>query len=308
MKSIYRMVLSAVATLSLLTAVSCSQDEYIYIPDNNCVTFQDIPSSGFKLDGNALVVELTRGVADADLALGVTLDPGSIYTIDKTTINFPKGEYKASVTLTYDADALEAFVEYPFVLKFDANEVSPTGISTFKAVGQVPFSLDALEYEDYGTVYCENYMFGKGYDFDGKTYTLQVAKYTKNYYRIKNLLGSGIDFDFFLAADGTLEITAPMESPTPDDINSYDLYMFPTEFTHNGEQITLWFDTDADYIQVRDQGEEGYTMVEGTYFSNYSVCSVPSIGLLTADLFRSDYVPGEDDGWWRFYINVDTVF
>ena len=308
MKSIYRIVLSAVATLSLLTAVSCSQDEYIYTPDNNCVTFQDIPSSGFKLDGNSLVIELTRGTANADLALGVTLEPGSIYTIDKTTVNFPKGEYKASVTLSYDEDVLEAFVEYPFVLKFDANEVSPTGISTFKAIGQVPFSLDALEYEDYGTVYCENYMFGKGYDFDGKTYTLQVAKYTKNYYRIKNLLGSGIDFDFFLAADGTLEITAPVESPTPGHINSYDLYQFPTEFTHNGEQITLWFDTDADYIQVRDQGEEGYTMIEGTYFSNYSVCSVPSIGLLTADLFRDDYVPGEDDGWWRFYINVDTVF
>ena len=99
------MVLSAVATLSLLAAVSCSQDEYIYTPQNNCVTVQDIPSSGFKLNGNALVVELTRGVADADLALGVTLDPGSIYTIDKTTVNFPKGEYKASVKLHREVKA-----------------------------------------------------------------------------------------------------------------------------------------------------------------------------------------------------------
>ncbi len=304
MKS-YKIFTLLVTMAALLMNISCSQDEYLYVPTNNCVTFQSVPSNGYQLDGNEITVEIIRGVATEAQTLNISLESGSIYTLQNPSVSFAKDEYKASVTLTYDEDALEAFVEYPFVLSFDASEVSPSGISTYKAIGQVPFSLDELEYEDYGLVYCEDYMFAKGYDFDGKTYLLQLAKYTKTYYRIKNFMGSGVDFDFCLTADGTLEIMSPGVSPTPEDLNSYDMYRFDTEFTYNGEQMTMWFDSDADYNDVTDQGEE-YTMVEGTYFSNYAIWSTPSAGLLVADLFRDDQ--SDDDGWWRFYVNVKTVF
>lgn len=305
LKSLYRICLLFAATASLIFTYSCSQDEYIFNPTNNCVTFQSVPSKGYQLDGNSLVIEIMRGVATQDQTLNITLEDGSIYTLENSSVTFAKNQYTASVTLTYDEDVLEAFVEYPFSLSFDAAEVSPSGINTFKSVGQVPFSLDELEYEDYGLVYCENYMFAKGYDFDGKTYLLQLAKYTKIYYRIVDFMGSGQNFDFCLTPDGTLEIMSPGVSDTPGDINSYDMYKFVTEYTYNGEPMTLWFDSDADYNSVEDYGDE-YTMVEGTYFSNYSVWSTPSAGLLTADLFRDDQ--DGDDGWWRFYVNVDTVF
>ena len=304
-KSIYKIFTLLAVIASLLVNVSCSQEEYIYTPTNNCVTFQSVPSNGYQLDGNEIVVEIVRGVATETQTVNISLESGSIYTLKNSTVTFAQNEYKSSVTLTYDEDVLEAFVEYPFTLSFDATQVSPSGISTFKAIGQVPFSLDELEYEDYGLVYCENYMFSKGYDFDGKTYILQLAKYTKTYYRIPNFMGSGQNFDFCLTADGTLQIMSPDVSPTHEDLNSYDMYKFVTEFTYNGEPMTMWFDSDADYNDVVDQGEE-YTMVEGTYFSNYAIWSTPSEGLLTAELFRED---GEgDDVWWRLYVNVKTVF
>ncbi len=113
------------------------------------------------------------------------------------------------------------------------------------------------------------------------------------------MFSKGYDFD------GTLEIMSTDVSPTPEELNSYDMYKFVTEFKYNGEPMTMWFDSDADYNDIVDQGEE-YTMVEGTYFSNYAIWSTPSTGLLTAELFRED---GEgDDDWWRFYVNVKTVF
>lgn len=304
MKS-YKIYTLLVTMAVLLMNISCSQDEYLFVPKNNCVTFQSVPSNGYQLDGSDITVEIVRGVASEPLTLNVSLADGSIYTLQNTAVTFAQNEYKATLTLTYDGDNLEAFVEYPFELSFDAAEVSPSGTSSFKAVGQVPFSLENLEYEDYGLVYCENYMFESGYDFDGKTYLLQLAKYTKTYYRIKNFMGSGTDFDFCLTADGTLEIISPDVSPTPEDLNSYDMYRFDTEFSYNGEQMTMWFDSDAEYNDVVDQGET-YTMVEGTYFSNYSIWSTPSVGLLTAEQFRDDQEG--DDGWWRFYVNVKTVF
>lgn len=304
MKS-YKIFTLLVTMAALLMNISCSQDEYLYVPANNCVTFQSVPSNGYQLDGNNITIEIVRGVATEAQTLNVSLASGSIYTLQNPSVTFAQNEYKATLTLTYDDSVLEAFVEYPFELSFDAAEVSPSGISTFKAIGQVPFSLDDLEYEDYGLVYCEDYMFAKGYDFDGKTYILQLAKYTKTYYRIKDFMGSGVDFDFCLTADGNLEIMSPGVSPTPEDLNSYDMYRFDTEFTYNGEQMTMWFDSDADYNDVVDQGET-YTMVEGTYFSNYAIWSTPSAGLLIADQFRDDQ--SGDDGWWRFYVNVKTVF
>ena len=55
-KSIYKIFTLLAVIASLLVNVSCSQEEYIYTPTNNCVTFQSVPSNGYQLDGNEIVV------------------------------------------------------------------------------------------------------------------------------------------------------------------------------------------------------------------------------------------------------------
>lgn len=291
------------ATMCL--SFSCTQEDYIYSPQSSEVSFESIPNKPYDLNGNNITVSISRSVLDEPLTVNVSLQSGSIYTLKDGNITFASGEHTKQLTLTYDDTSLEAFVEYPFVLTFNSGSVSPTGISTFKGIGQVPFSLDALEYEDYGLVYCENSMFGAGNDFDGRTFVLQAAKYVKEYYRIKNVFGGGVDMDFIMHNDGSMEITAPNQTTPPSEVNNYDLYKFPTDMDYQGEKITMWFDTDADYLRVVDQAEEGYPMVEGTYFSNYALWSTPTAGLLTSDHFRGDE---GDDGWWRLYFTVKTVF
>lgn len=315
----YKICTLLVAAATMFMGYSCSQEEFIYTPDNACVSFQNAPSTNYDLTGDAITVEIMRGVTDTEETINVTLADGSIYTLDNGTVKFAKGENTKTLTLTYDDSDLEAFVEYPFELSFNKSLVSPSGKNTFKAVGMVPFSLDDLEYEDYGIVNFESGMFGKGTIFSIKS-TLQVAKYTKIYYRIKNVLGSGLDIDFTATPDGSIEYTNIVETD-PGSLNKYgyDLWCFNTDiklFPHTegsteipeawlNENMTMWYDTDDGSWSIIDYADEGYTLVEGTYLKNYAIWSTPTGGLLTSDYYRGD---SGDDGWWPIYVNVESIF
>ena len=133
-------------------------------------------------------------------------------------------------------------------------------------------------------------------------------------------MGSGVDLDFTLTPDGTLDFTAPELSTPPADVNDYDMFRFdtnvnvpphvdggvaiPTEWL--SEKMTLWFDSDQDYWDIADYSSEGYTFCEGAYIDCYALWSTPSSGLLTSDYWRPDRGTG-DDGWWSIYINVESV-
>ncbi|MBR4882558.1 MAG: hypothetical protein IKU18_01635 [Bacteroidales bacterium] len=311
----------AVAVATMFLGYSCQQEEFLYTPDNACVTFQNAPTTNFELNGDALAIQIMRGVTNTEETIDVKLADGSIYTLENSTVKFEKGEGTKTLTLTYDESVLEPYIEYPFELSFNSSLVSPTGKSTFKAAGMVPFSLDDLEYVDYGIVNFESDMFGRGTIFS-PTSTLQVAKYTKNYFRIKNVLGSGLDIDFIAYTDGSIEYTNIVETD-PGALNKYgyDLWRFDTSIklpahAEGGveipgawlnENLTMWFDTDDGSWDIKSYSEEGYPLVEGTYLRNYAIWSTTSGGLITSDYYRPDYGTG-DDGWWRIYINVESVF
>ncbi len=310
-----------VAAATMFMGYSCQQEDFIYTPEGACVTFQNVPSKNYDLNGDALSVQIMRGVGDTEETVAITLAEGSIYTLENSSVTFAKNEFSKTITLSYDDENLEAFVEYPFELSFNSDLVSPSGKSSFKAVGMVPFSLDDLEYEDYGTINVECGMFGSGYIFEQKS-TLQVAKYTKIYYRIKNILGSGKDIDMTVTPDGSLEFTG-LELSDPGAINKYgyEMYRFDTNvklFPHAdggveipaawlNENLTLWFDSDDSSWGVKSYSDEGYPLCEGAYIQNYAIWSIPTAGLITSDYYRPDYGTG-DDGWWRIYFNVETVF
>lgn len=317
---LYKICTLTVAVATMLMGYSCQQEEFIYTPDSSaCVTFQNVPATNFDLEGEDITIQIMRGNGDNEATIDINLASGSIYTLENSSVTFAKNEFSKTITLSYDFESVEPFVEYPFELSFNSDLVSPSGKSTFKAVGMIPISLDNLEYVDYGTAYMECYMFGKGYAFAQKS-TIQVAKYTKIYYRIKDVLGSGVDLDFTLTPDGTLDFTAPDLSTPPADVNNYDMFRFdtnvnvpphvdggvaiPTEWL--SEKMTLWLDSDSDYWAIEDYSSEGYTFCEGAYIDCTALWSTPSSGLLTSDYWRPDRGTG-DDGWWSIYINVESV-
>lgn len=310
-----------VAVATMLMGYSCQQEEFFYTPEGACITFQNAPATNFELGGEDLAIQIMRGNGDTEETVAITLASGSIYTLETSSVTFAKNEFLKTITLSYDDESLEAFVEYPFELSFNSELVSPTGKNTFKAVGMVPFSLDDLEYEDYGIVNFESDMFGSGTIFSVKS-TLQVAKYTKIYYRIKNVLGSGLDIDFTAMPDGSIDYTNIVETD-PGALNKYgyDLWRFDTNIklpphVTDGvaipdawltENMTMWYDTDDGSWQLKSYSDEGYTLVAGTYLRNYAIWSTPTGGLITSDYYRPDYGTG-DDGWWPIYINVESVF
>ena len=318
---LYKICTLTVAVATMLMSYSCQQEEFIYTPDSSaCVTFQNVPATNFDLEGEDITIQIMRGNGDNEATIDINLASGSIYTLENSSVTFAKNEFTKTITLSYDFDSVEPFVEYPFELSFNSDLVSPSGKSTFKAVGMIPISLDNLEYEDYGTIQFESDMFGSGTVFSPKS-TLQVAKYTKTYYRIKNVLGSGLDIDFTAMPDGSIEYTNIVETD-PGSLNKYgyDLWRFDTNIklpphvtdgvaipdAWLSENLTMWLDTDDSVWELNDYAEEGYTVVAGTYMRTYAIWSTPTGGLITSDYYRPDYGTG-DDGWWRIRIRVESV-
>lgn len=288
--------------VTMFVGYSCSQDEYIYTPDNSCVTFEDMPSSNYILDGKPITVKIVRGVVDTEETIDLTFSGSNVYSIDQTSVLFAKVESIKTLTITYGTDSLKSFTEYPFEISFDNRFTSPTGISSFKAAGMPPFSLDALDYKSYGKIWCDCSMWGSGYDWDGRTYELELANHTKNYYKIKNLFGSGKDFTFILYPEGNIEIHSIEPEMPPAFVNDYEMYKFPTDLYFEGEPVILWIDTEDSWRYNGFGGE--YPLVSDAYFGNYVLWSTPT-RLLTSVETRGD---SSDDGWWRIYFNVGALY
>ncbi len=298
----YKISTLLVAVATLFMCYSCSQEEFIYTPDNSCVTFGDAPASGYVLDGQPIKVELARGVVSSDETISITFTGSDVYTIDQTSVSFAKGESVKTLTITYDTEVLKSFTEYPFEISFNSALVSPSGKSTFKASGMPPFSLDALDYIPHGKIWCDCSMWGSGYDWDGRTYELELANHTKNYYKIKNLFGGGKDFTFILYPQGDIEIHSMEPVMPPEYVNNYEMYEFPTDLIFEGEPVTLWLDTD-DYWKYDGLASDSPLVVDA-YFGNYVLWSTPT-RLLTSVETRGD---SSDDGWWRMYFNVGAIY
>lgn len=292
-----------VAIATMFMGYSCSQEDYKYTPDNACVTFQNAPAKGYELNGDPIEVQIMRGVTNTSETINLSFNGGDTYSIDQTSVSFAPGEHTKVLTVTYEKDELKAFTEYTFEISFDNKLVSPTGKSTFKGSGMPPFSLDALDYLPYGKVWCDCSMWGSGYDWDGRTYELELANHTKNYYKIKNFFGGGVDLTFIMYPEGNIEIHTLEPEMPPAFVNNYEMYKIPTDLTFEGEPVTLWIDTD-DYWQYKDFGEGDYPFVVDSYFGNYALWSTPT-RLLTSVETRGD---SSDDGWWRLYWNIGTIY
>lgn len=296
---INRTAIHKIAAFMILIVVcgslSCSQDEYIFIPDNESLSFTDNTES-YILNGKAVEVPIYRGVADMALSVDINLDEGSIYTLQNKQVQFAKGEYIAKVSLSYLQTGLMPGTVYKFRIYFSEDLVSASGTNVYEGEGTLP--LDLLEYGNYGTVLFIGPTYSSKYPSDvvdhmtveERTYTIQVAKYTTTYYRINNFFSSDTHFDFVLTNEGNIKILAP---PASYDCPVYGsaTYKFASSATYNGHKITVWFDADPDCITPYDYGEMGYSVVEGTCIDFDAIFTI-----------GNDYIPrpGSTQKWHAY--------
>lgn len=264
-------LLSVVGALAFVFAItSCSQEmmEKTYTPDNYNVTFEGA-SATYSLEGQDLVVKVNRGVAKEAISVPVTLtDPNGVYSLSKNTADFAEGEYSTELKLSYNPEALKPVVNYTFTLAFDEAYVAASGSNKITATCMMP-----LVYQDWGTLVAYQGTLFQFFAPEDKVYTLQIADYTNNYFKVKNMLGSDVDMEFNVT-NGQIIVTAP-KLIANSYFPTYPMASFPSAGVFNGQQLTAWFDTDPSYIPTAGLSAEG-TLQVGSMFQFDSFWTTPS--------------------------------
>lgn len=241
---------------ALVAFASCQQPEFKYVPDNEDVSFLETGAS-VSLEGQDIVIPIARGVASEELALGINLDdPMGVYTLKTPVVNFEKDQYEGEIVVSYDINALKPVTEYNFSVSFDEKNMSVVGDNVYSVSAMMP-----LTYKDYGTVtigYC--YV---GSLLENKTYTLQKAEFTTNYYKVLGLYGSATDLEF--RVDG--EYFTPL-TPAKNNkwFSGYPLIEVVSAAVHPSYGVmTGWIDPDPEYCPVQGAAGDG-TLVVGSAF------------------------------------------
>jgi hypothetical protein len=124
-------------------------DGPIFTPDNSDVTFAE-GVVNYKLDGNKFVLKLTRGVADKEISLPITLkDDNNFYVLETPEAIFNKGEFETTVIVSYDYEAVEPGVDYDFTVSFKNSERAVSGYNKVLAKCSLPHG---VKFEKKGVV------------------------------------------------------------------------------------------------------------------------------------------------------------
>lgn len=241
---------------ALVAFASCQQPEFKYVPDNEDVSFLETGAS-VSLEGQDIVIPIARGVASEELALGINLDdPMGVYTLKTPVVNFAKDQYEGEIVVSYDINALKPVTEYNFSVSFDEKNMSVVGDNVYSVSAMMP-----LTYKDYGTVTI-GYCYASSL-LENKTYTLQKAEFTTNYYKVLGLYGSATDLEF--RVDG--EYFTPL-TPAKNNkwFSGYPLIEVVSAAVHPSYGVmTGWIDPDPGYCPVQGATGDG-TLVEGSAF------------------------------------------
>ncbi len=289
----------SVLTAAIFALVSCEQTSYIYEPTNECLTFSSNGGSWLFTDEPVIEFDLVRGVINTDLTVQLNLGGDGLFSLETPAqVHFAPGESTATVRVGYDADQAEAGESYNFTVSFDETKVSPAGWNVFSGTLTMPGGDDS-EFVDYATVeFYQGKMNSSVNLYDERYSTLQVSKYDKEKYRIRNAMNSGIDLDFTLGSDGVVYLL------NETTLCPYDEEMYikiPSTIEYEGELVTFWIDPNPKYNKAAENlGTGEYTMAltddGGTSITWYVWMETASRGILT---FSAD-----DDGWWRMYYDV----
>ncbi|MBQ2599046.1 MAG: hypothetical protein II580_05180 [Bacteroidales bacterium] len=294
-------LLSSISVLmvALFALVSCEQTSYLYEPTNECLTFSANSGAWLFTDEPVIEFQLVRGVLNSDLTVNLNLSGDGLFSLETpAAVHFAAGESTATVRVGYDAEQAEAGESYSFTVSFDKAMVSPAGWNEFNGTMTMPGGDDS-EFVDYATVeFYQSKMNSSVNLYDERNSTLQVSKYDKTKYRIRNAMNSGVDLDFTLASDGVVHL---LNETTLCPYDEEQYIKVPSTIEYEGELVTFWIDPNPKYNKVdANIGTGEYTMDMtpdgGTSITWYVWMETASKGILK-------FSDG-DDGWWRMYYDV----
>ena len=292
----------SVCIVALFALLSCQQESFLYEPTNECMTFSAGSGAWLFTDEPVIEFQLIRGVLTSDLSVDLTLGGDALFTLETpSTVKFAAGESTATVRVGYDAEQAEPGTSYSFTVSFDPLKVSPTGWNVFSGSVAMPGGDDS-EFVDYATVEAYQGKLNASMErYDEQYSTLQVSRYDKTRYRIKNALNSGVDLDFTLGSD---EVVRFLNEPTECPYDGGQYIKVPSTIEYEGEPVTFWIDPDPKYCVVDANPGTGEYMMDmtpdgGTSITWYVWMETASKGILKF----SD----TDDGWWRMYYDVTEV-
>ena len=249
-------LLSVVGALAVVFALtSCNQDmmETTYTPDNNNVTFE-MSTASFNLEGQPIVIKINRGVANDAISIPLTLtDPTGTFTINKNSADFAAGEFSTEVQLSYNLEDLKPIVNYPFTLSFNEADMAISGSSRLSANCQMP-----LVYKDWGKVSAYAGSFFGYVPAEKRTWTIQLADFTNNYFKIKGFFGGEEDIEFNIQ-NGKGVITAPgISYYNATDVKDYPMAKVVTGAVHPSYGVvTAYLDIDPAYVLFGGLNEDG---------------------------------------------------
>ena len=285
--------------MALFAFTYCDEPNFIYEPENECLTFGANSGSWLVADDPVIEVTLTRGVVNTAVDVPLTLTGDALFSLTTPSpVKFASGEDTKTIQIGFDATQVQAGEKYTFTLSFDKSKVSPSGWNEFSGTLIAPGGASS-EFEDYATVEFYQGKINACVRLEQELHsTLQVSKLDPNKYRIKNAMNSGIDLDFTIDSDGIVYLSNET-TLCPFDNEQY--IKIPSSIEYEGETITFWIDQNPKYNKIAENaatGEHlmGMTPDGGTSITWYVWMETASKGILK---FTAD-----DDGWWRMYFDV----
>ena len=285
--------------MALFAFTSCEQPNFIYEPENECLTFGTNSGSWLVADDPVIEVTLTRGVVNTAVDVPLTLAGDALFSLTTPSpVKFASGEDTKTIQIGFDATQVQAGEKYTFTLSFDKTKVSPSGWNEFSGTLIAPGGASS-EFEDYATVEFYQGKINACVRLEQELHsTLQVSKLDPNKYRIKNAMNSGIDLDFTIDSDGIVYLSNET-TLCPFDNEQY--IKIPSTVLYEGEPITFWIDQNPKYNKIAENAASGdhlmgMTADGGTSITWYVWMETASKGILK---FTAD-----DDGWWRMYFDV----
>ena len=204
--------------LSVMLLSSCESKWPYFTPTNEDVTWE-LSEKTYSLQANETTIEITiqRGVATEALTVPITLtDPHNVYKVSTNSVNFAAGEFKKTITLTYNYAALTPGVEYTFDLTFSQAMAGPACSNVMKGNGmmELVYEDDCEFYPDVfwfvnATATAFTYRIGSlDENWDACKFMVQKAKGTTSYYKLVLKEGSttACEVEFKYNGDETITI------------------------------------------------------------------------------------------------------
>ncbi|MBO4692492.1 MAG: hypothetical protein J5604_06920 [Bacteroidales bacterium] len=204
--------------LSVMLLSSCESKWPYFTPTNEDVTWE-LSEKTYSLQANETPIEITiqRGVATEALTVPITLtDPHNVYKVSTNSVNFAAGEFKKTITLTYNYAALTPGVEYTFDLTFSQAMAGPACSNVMKGNGmmELVYEDDCEFYPDVfwfvnATATAFTYRIGSlDENWDACKFMVQKAKGTTSYYKLVLKEGSttACEVEFKYNGDETITI------------------------------------------------------------------------------------------------------